>query len=139
MILSSVVLDTNVFISALIFTGKPAQLFELLIEKKYFVVISPTLLAELIDVLKKKFRFNEERLLTVEKDITALCNMVHPKNSLNILKDIADNRVLEAAVEGKCKYIVTGDKQFLKIKKHRGINIITSSEFLKLLQENYAN
>ena len=43
-----------------------------------------------------------------------------------------DNRILECAVEAQEDVIVTGDKHLLKLKKYKGINIITLAEFLEI-------
>lgn len=133
--LTPVVLDTNVIISALVFEGKPKQVFELLIQKKYPAIISPPLVAELIDVLRKKFRFSKDKLLSVEKNITTFCKMVYPKNQITLLKDEPDNRILEAAIEGECTYIVTGDKNFLALGHFRSIKILTPTTFYELVTQ----
>ncbi|HEX8932007.1 MAG TPA: putative toxin-antitoxin system toxin component, PIN family [Patescibacteria group bacterium] len=48
-----------------------------------------------------------------------------------MVRDIDDNRVLEAAVEGKCQYIITGDADLLDLKIFQSIKIITAEDFLK--------
>lgn len=43
----------------------------------------------------------------------------------------ADNRVLECAVEGKCSFIVSGDRRDLLIlKKFQHVDIITARQFM---------
>ncbi|MBI3577540.1 putative toxin-antitoxin system toxin component, PIN family [Candidatus Gottesmanbacteria bacterium] len=134
MILSPVILDTNVIISALVFDGKPGQALRLLRYKEYSAVISPPLLAELIDVLRKKFYYPPEKLHLTEKKITTLCSTVYPKEHIDLLDDIADNRLLEAAIEGKCHYIVTGDKELLRLNHFRNIQIVTTHQFLQIIE-----
>ena len=126
-----VVLDTNILISAILYEGKPGKIFELAIEKQLNVITSRVLLSELIEVLVKKFNFLEEKIDLIEKKINKTFIIVSPHKSLNVVKDEDDNRVLEAAVEGKCDFIITGDKELLKLAKYRSINIVTPQEFLK--------
>lgn len=126
-----VVLDTNVLVSSLIFGGKPQQTENLILEKKIVGITSPMLLAEFTDVLAKRFSFNESRLRQAEKKIKKNFVIVKPRATIKILKDDADNRVLEAAVEGDCRFIITGDKELLDLKSFKGIKIITSSRFLE--------
>lgn len=126
-----VVLDTNVLVSSLIFGGKPQQTENLILEKKMVGIISPVLLAEFTDVLAKRFSFNESRLRQAEKKIKKNFVIVKPRATIKILKDDADNRVLEAAVEGDCRFIITGDKELLDLKSFKGIKIITPSRFLE--------
>ena len=45
--------------------------------------------------------------------------VVNPRNSLKVARDDDDNRVLEAAITGKCEYIVTGDEDLLSLKNIR--------------------
>ena len=129
-----VVLDTNVLVSSLIFGGKPQQIENLILEKRVVGITSLTLLAEFIDVLTKRFRFNEFRLKQTEKKIKKNFTIVLPTSTIKIVKDDSDNRVLEAALEGNCYCIVTGDKELLNLGKFRGIKIVTPAEFLRLIK-----
>jgi predicted nucleic acid-binding protein len=59
---------------------------------------------------------------------------VDPQQQITrIVADPADNRVLEAAVEGGADYIVTGDRHLLDLKQHEGIEIVTPADFLAIL------
>ena len=58
-----VILDTNVFISAIVYKGLPGKILELYALKNEFeIAISPEILAELLGKLKYKFCFSEEIL-----------------------------------------------------------------------------
>ena len=127
-----VVLDTNVLVSSLIFGQKPQQIENLILEKNVIGITSSILLAELADVLTKKFHFNEFRLKQTEKKIEKNFIFVQPTSIIKILKDDSDNRVLEAALEGKCQYIITGDKELLSLGKFKGIKIVRVAEFLDI-------
>ena len=131
-----VVLDTNLIISALIFGGKPQQVYNLVLEKQIIGTTSPILLAELTEVLTKKFNFELIRVEQLEKIIKKHFKMVNPKQTIKILQDIDDNRVLEAAIEGKCSYIVTGDSDLLTLKTFQKTKILTPNDFLKIIQGN---
>ncbi|MEI7616801.1 MAG: putative toxin-antitoxin system toxin component, PIN family, partial [Actinomycetota bacterium] len=57
----TLVLDTNVLISAIVFKGVPKKILELcILENKFVGVISPEILAELINKLKLKFDFPDD-------------------------------------------------------------------------------
>jgi len=131
-----VVLDTNLLISALVFGGKPKQVYNLVLEKQIIGITSPILLAELTEVLTKKFNFELIRIEQLEKIIKKHFKMVNPKQTIKILQDIDDNRVLEAAIEGKCSYIVTGDSDLLTLKTFQKTKILTPNDFLKIIQGN---
>lgn len=124
-------LDTNILISALVYGGKPEQIIELILEKKVKGITSLALLAELLDTLIQKFHFEPQKIQQIEMLIKNNFHFVYPKKVLNIIKDEDDNRVLEAALEGKCNYIITGDKELLALKEFQNIRIVNSQEFLK--------
>jgi len=132
----SVVLDTNILISSIGFGGKPRKILNLALERKLQVISSPLLLAELDDVISKKFPLLAENVKKIHKHLNKRFKIVNPKKSLHIVRDEPDNRVLEAALQGKCQYIVTGDRDLLDIGTYEKIKIVTPNDFLTLLENN---
>jgi len=128
--LKRVVLDTNIFISDILNGGKPREVVELIYSEQIKGVISPAILTELQETLIKKFKFLKEAVLDIEKEIEESFELVYPKLTIAILEDNPDNRVLEAAIEGKCYFIVTGDNDLLRLKEYKRIKIITPHQFL---------
>lgn len=126
-----VVLDSNILVSALVYGGKPEEVVRQAVDQNIQAVISPVLQLELLEVLAKKFRFSPEKLQAIEEEIKENFEVVYPNTTINAVKDEDDNRVLEAALEGDCGLIVTGDKELLKLGRFKGIKIITPDEFLK--------
>ena len=131
-----VVLDTNVLISAIAFGGKPKEVLDLVLEEKIIALTSPILLAEFKEVYRKKFSLLEEDFELTVRSIEEIFEILQPKKTLHILNDEDDNRVLEAAVEGKCSFIVTGDADLLTLGTFRKIIILTPSDFLQKLGNN---
>lgn len=128
-----VVLDTNVFISAFIFSGKPRDILKLVIDRKIKGFISPLILSELTEVLIKKFNFEIEKIKFLEKLINNNFKLIYPLESVDICKDRPDNCILEAALAGNCDYIITGDQHLLSLKIFQGIKIITVAQFLEVI------
>ena len=130
-----VVIDTNVFISGLIFTGKPSEVLELFIKGEIEVYISPFILKELERILRKKFEWNEKQLQKILDKIKKKAVIVQAETKISIIKAKEDdNRILECGVDGKVQYIISGDKRhILPLKNFRGIKILSPSEFLGLL------
>lgn len=124
------VLDTNILISALVYGGKPEQVYNLVLEKQIIAVTSNILLAELLEHLIKSFHFEQGRIEQLERIFKKHFIVVHPKKIIKVIRDEDDDRVLEAAVEGNCDYIVTGDKDLLESKFYKSIKIVTPEEFL---------
>ncbi len=67
------------------------------------------------------------------KDMESAVTMVDPAESLSVIADPPDNRVLEAAVAGEADYIVSGDRDLLDLGKYEGIEIVTPAMFLAIL------
>src|SRR5260221_6206122 len=124
-----VLLDTNILISALGFGGKPRQILKLVLEGKIKAISSPILLAELHEVIRKKFPILALDLPRIEKKMRKIFFIVHPTKSIDVVRDVDDNRVLEAALAGACKNIITGDTDLLDLKTFQGINIVTPNTF----------
>jgi len=55
-----IVLDTNILISAILFGGNPQKILSLIIDNKIQAFISPFIIFELKEVLRKKFNFSLE-------------------------------------------------------------------------------
>ncbi|MBN2459170.1 putative toxin-antitoxin system toxin component, PIN family [Candidatus Woesearchaeota archaeon] len=130
------VVDTNILISALGWKGKPRALMELVLEGELKLIISGKQLKELIRVMDyPKFSFTQEekdRFLTLLLRIAAL---VETKANLCIIKeDPSDNMLLECAVENGVKLIISGDKHLRRLKKYKGIAIMSVGEFLKEIE-----
>lgn len=130
-----IVIDTNIIISAIGFGGKPRKILKLILENKIKAITSPILLAELEEVINKKFPKLADNFEFINRKLRQKFRLVRPRNTVNILKaDPDDNRVLEAAVQGNCKYIVTGDKKLLELSSFKNIQILTTDEFLSVLK-----
>ena len=128
------VLDTNVYISAILFDGKSEIIRGLAKEGKIVILISEEILAELAGVLKRKFKWLDWQISELIEDIRAFATLVTPAFHLSIItKDDQDNRFLECAIEGKAQYIVSGDKRHLQsLKKYKEIEILSPDRFLEV-------
>lgn len=105
-----------------------------IIEGQDALILSKDILDELLSVLARKFSRNAEeisRIALFVREIAA--EWVTPRERLNIVKDEADNRVLECALAGKADVIVTGGKELLQLKEYRGVRLLTLREYLAKL------
>lgn len=127
-----VVLDTNILISAHVFKGKPAKVVGLAQADKIIAISSEPLLAELYDVLAKKFLYSKLQLGLLDVDLRGFLQIVHPAQTLDIVDDEPDNRILEAAIAGGCDYVVTGDKPLLALGNYEKVKILSADQFLQL-------
>lgn len=128
-----VVLDTNIFISALVYGGVPGKVLRIILTKELQVVISPILQAELTDIITKKFPLSLADMYLLKEEMERSFIIVNPHMDLDVVRDKDDNRVLEAAVEGNCDFIITGDEDLLELKQYQKIKIVTPTQFLEKL------
>ncbi len=133
-----VLLDTNVWISGLLFGGTPARILALAIAHQIELVSSQPLLDELAEVLsypKLQPRLNQlqitanELLLTVQASVI-LC-AASTLEPVPELRDPDDVVVLSAAVAANAIVIVSGDNDLLSLGSFAGILIMTASQFLE--------
>jgi len=107
-----VVFDTNIFISALAIPGSLAEkAVSRIIEGRDEIVISPDIIKEVLSVLSLKFGRDREALSHVAVILSELGELVEPKQTVRVLKDEPDNRILECATFGKADIIVRGIKR----------------------------
>lgn len=125
------ILDSNIFISALVFPGGRAfDALAMASKKKYELLLSPAILTEVADVLQRKFHWEKERVSLAFQDFVGIAENLKPPIHISLLKDEPDNRILECAVAGCADVIVTGDKAILALKKFQGIPIVSLTDFV---------
>jgi putative PIN family toxin of toxin-antitoxin system len=128
-----VVADSNIFISTLQFGGKPAKFIRAAEEERLRLLASEPILLEIADVLSRKFNRSGDEIAASLAHIRSIADMVVPQFAIAACVDPDDDRILEAAVEGRADAIVTGDKHLLSMKSFRKIEICTVRDFLSAL------
>ena len=94
-----VVFDTNVFVSALTLPdGRGDQALRKIVEGEDSLALSKQILDELLSVLARKFARNREELARVAVLLSNLGEIVEPAESLTVLADEPDNRIVECAL-----------------------------------------
>lgn len=131
----SIVCDTNVLISAIVFGGNPERIILAAEKNEITIFLSHAMLLEVSRVLRVKFQWQEYQIHETISYLGKLCVVLKPSSHINrILTDPSDNRILECAISAKANYIVSGDKRhLLPIKTFRGIAIISPAVFLSNL------
>jgi len=131
-----VVIDTNVFMSTLYLPeSRPAGVVLLARRKTVLNLISPQILKEVEQIIKKKLLWDNSKTESAVKRIKNFSEEVHPQERLAIIADDPDNRILECAVAGQADFIISGDKHLTDLKGFRGIKIVNPAGFLKLIEQ----
>jgi putative PIN family toxin of toxin-antitoxin system len=138
-----VVLDTNQFVSSmLVRQGLPAQVLDAWRQRKFLLITSPSIIAEIRSTLnypriRRKYPLTDddvERLITLlEQDALVAPGKINVTGV--IPADPTDEMVLACAVEGQADLIVSGDHHLLDLGEYQGIPIITARKFLEQLTE----
>lgn len=130
-----VVIDTNVFISLVLFGGEADKIRVAWKKDKIIFLISREILEEYIKVLSyPKFKLTGEEIKSVlEEELLPFVTTVQVKSKIALIeKDPDDDKFLSLAVDGRAEYIVSGDKYLLGVRNYRGIKIVTIREFLEV-------
>lgn len=142
---STVVIDTNVFVSALLKAGTaPRQILRLCLSEELKPLMGNALLAEFEELLLRDKLFKNGPLSAQERQdilnaFLSQCDWVSvyflwkPN-----LRDEADNHLLELAIAGGATHIITGDTKDFKgtVLQFPHIEIVTPSQFLKQVRSN---
>lgn len=126
-----VVIDTNVFISAILFGGTPRNIINGWPEGKFILCLSPELKAEILNKLQKKFLLASENIQFIEEALDKSSQKYIPVRKLTICADPKDNFLLELAEEANADFLVSGDKHLLFLKYHKKTKIFSSKDFVE--------
>lgn len=128
-----VVLDTNIYISAILFGGRPGEVFLLAKEDEIDLFVSPAIIAEVAGKLTDKFHWPPAHVKMVVQEIGETATVIRPRKHLRVITgDDADNRILECAAKARAAFIISGDRRhLLPLKEYEGIEILNAAQLLK--------
>ena len=127
-----VLIDTNVWYSAILYGGKPEQVV-ILCRQDYQIVSSSYLLSELLDLLKESntpYRWRNG----LEKVLKQMTLSVEPPDFSGISRDPKDDPIVSAAIHGECRFLITSDKDLLELGGYEELQILKPTAFLQLVQ-----
>lgn len=133
------VLDTVVFVRALINPhGRWGRLlFDL--SDRYVIVLSPEIIKEILSVLyRPELRrrlpqmaepANVARVLALLEQ----AEVIDPSVKLSVCRDGHDDKFFECAVGARAAYIVSEDRDVLDVGEYEGIKTVNAMEFIRLI------
>jgi len=134
-----VVLDTNIVVSGLLWSGTPGRVLQAAQNGLFQAVASEAMIDELREVLERpKF---EHRLGRVGKTCQQLLDkylsyvdVIHVEPlEKSVSVDVDDDMFIACALRGNAQYLVSGDPHLLDIGQYQDVSIITASKFLVFL------
>lgn len=127
------VLDTNVLVSGIFFSGAPYQILKSWRDGVIRFVLSNEIIEEYIEVantLNNRFSgvdFNPIlNLIIAHSHIVEASPLPH-----QVCEDADDDKFIACAIAGKSSLIISGDKQLLKVSGYRGISIVAPRPFVE--------
>lgn len=138
-----VVLDTNIWVSAVIWGGVPDEIVQLAEQGRITIAMSQELLDELERTFNKtKLQPKLKALGLTGSTVIALIRLsviLYPIDDLNVpeLRDPDDNMVLATAIASQADAIITGDQDLLVLAEYQGIKIMAAQDFLQQYFESH--
>ncbi len=131
----AVLIDTNVYVSAIAFGGTSRQVVNAVVSGKIFNYTSNEIIDELSDVLNRpKFAYDKNVIRSVIREIEQISIFSNDYPEIDLVsQDSKDNHVLSCALQAKVGYLVTGDHDLLSLNPQGNLRILSPAEFLVVL------
>jgi putative PIN family toxin of toxin-antitoxin system len=127
-----IVPDTGVLVIGALREGSGSQVIVSAWQRgEVSFITSEALLAEFRNVMRDVFGAPLATVERWDRLIRKKAQVVSPTETVTDCRDPSDNRVLEAATEGKAEYIVTFDDDLWKMSSYRGTKILKVRDFLR--------
>ena len=135
-----IVLDTNVYVSALLGRGGPSGVVLALIKQhQHTLVTSFSQIDELKRVLARRrisIRIPAREAAEFVDYLDSVANLVEEAPAIRISADPDDDAILATAVAGHADLIVSGDKRhMLSLGEVQGIPIVSPRDALSLISK----
>ena len=127
-----VILDTNVIISGIFFSGPPSIILDAWRSGKLKLIISKEILDEYSEVSERiSLKYPGIDIDRILELITIHSKSVIPKRiESEVCQDASDLKFIECALASKTKVIVSGDKHSLDINGYAEIEVINPTNFV---------
>jgi putative PIN family toxin of toxin-antitoxin system len=140
--MQKIVIDTNVFVSALIQRNYPYYILnDLVLDNKITLCVSEELLAEYFEVLARpKFSKFQDFFARAESLLVYIENkamVFQPKIKLNIISDFDDNKIIELADECNADFIITGNTNDFTFSSYKNTKILTPKDYWENHKPNH--
>jgi putative PIN family toxin of toxin-antitoxin system len=128
-----VILDTNVFVSGIFFSGPPYRILAAWRDEKIRLVVSLEILEEYRRVGEILSEDHPEINLSpwIELVVQKASIFIAPPLAEVVCDDPDDDKFLACALASESKVIVSGDKHLLKVSGYEGIEILKPRDFLE--------
>ena len=134
------VLDSNIFISAFYWGGRPQKVLDRIVLGLDELYITNEILDEIAEVMARPNFKTELRTIDVFiKGIEKIGKKIFISGEIKgICRDKDDDAVIECGLLSSADYLITGDNDLLVLEKYQGIKILSANEYLRIFQQAIA-
>jgi uncharacterized protein len=127
-----VVIDTNIFISGVFFSGPPYRILQAWRNGDLQIVLS-------LEILDEYYRISEALSAQFPKvDLNPILELITTKAELvyaerldeGVCDDPDDDKFFACAITGGADLIISGDKHVLKMSGYQGIKVVRPRQFV---------
>ena len=131
--ITKVVIDTNVFISAFGWDGKPEAVLRLVEQRRIVNCTTSYIYAELQRVVVyPKLKFSTTLQVNILEFVFAWSRFVEPRETVSVVTDDPDDdKFLACAIAANASAIISGDPHLLVLGSYCSIPITTPAQFLE--------
>ena len=129
----SIILDTNVFISGIFWSGPPYLILDAWRQKKIKLIYSVEILEEYLRISKFLSKKYKQIDIFPFIDLVTLHGELHTPIVLenSVTADRDDDKFIACALGANCNIIISGDKDLLTVNGYAGIEVLKPVPFLK--------
>lgn len=127
-----VILDTNVFVSGIFFSGPPYRILQAWRDDKIQLIVSPEILEEYRRV--GEILAEDHPTISLSPWVELVVQQASIFSTLPLSQPISDDpdddKFLACALASKSKMIISGDKHLLKVSGYQGVEVLKPRDFL---------
>ncbi|MBI4618419.1 MAG: putative toxin-antitoxin system toxin component, PIN family [Planctomycetes bacterium] len=128
-----IVLDTNVFVSGVFWSGPPFRILQAWKERRVELALSPAIFDEYERVANELACSHPEVDLLPWLDLLVATASFVEDRLLDepVCSDPDDDKFIACALEASARCIVTGDKALLRVNGYRGVEVLGPIVFVR--------
>ena len=133
-----IVIDTNLWISGLLWRGMPWRLLRLAEQGRVTLCMNPAMVTELAEVLTyerlqprlQQLGLTPTELVAYVLTVASIFEVTESEEAPIVAADPDDDIFLHCAVAAGAAYVVSGDHHLLDLEMYAGIRILSVRDFL---------
>jgi putative PIN family toxin of toxin-antitoxin system len=129
-----VMMDSNIWISGLMFEGNENDLIDKLLLGDFKIYTCHTVQVEVIRALVRKFQNSNGMILYFKSYADISMIEVSEREKVEPFDD-DDLRILDTAIRSDCDFFITGDKRILSWGSFGKLQIVRTVDMLRIIEE----